>query len=129
MHPGRGQSFGPRCRCGLGRKPEVSVVLYQCGRDGRTLIKDLNCNLVPFANTTNNILFRNPKVIKVERARRASADSEFLLLLCDLDAHVFGGHETSNTFVAFAWVDVGKDEEDFSLVAVRDPPDAQGLGA
>ena len=90
--------------------------------DWRTFVKNFDCNLVSLADTTNDILLGNPKIVKVECACGASADSEFLLFLRDLDTHVLGGYEARDAFVALAWVDVGKDEKDLRLVAVRDPP-------
>lgn len=56
--------------------------------------------LVPLAFTAYYILERNFDVVKVERARRRSANPKLLLLLCDLDAHVLLYDKARDAFVA-----------------------------
>jgi hypothetical protein len=80
-------------------------------KNSQTFVQNLNGNFIPQPFTTNNILSGNLEVIKVQRARRAGADTELLLLLGDLDAHVFGCNETSDTLITLARVNLPKDNQ------------------
>lgn len=69
-----------------------------------TLIQDFDGNLVALAFTTKDVLRRNLEIVEIEGASRGSPDTEFLLLLRNLNAHIFCGHETGDAFVTLASV-------------------------
>jgi hypothetical protein len=72
----------------------------------RTLVEDLNGNFITLSLSADDVLFGDLEIVEVKGACRGGADAELLFLLCDFDAHVFGGDEAGDTFVPFAWVDL-----------------------
>jgi hypothetical protein len=63
----------------------------------------------------------------LKRAGTCGTNTELLFLLSNLYAHILRGNEAGDTLVTFAEVCVRKNEENFRLVAVRDPPADTGL--
>lgn len=62
--------------------------------------------LVTLAFAANDILRRHAEVVKVERAGRRRADTKFLLLLHDLNAHVLRRDKTGDALVPLARVNL-----------------------
>ena len=69
-------------------------------------VEDFDSNLVTLTYAANDILFWNLEVVKVEGASRRCPYSELLFLFCNFDAHVPGGDETCDAFIAFAGVNL-----------------------
>lgn len=88
----------------------------------RTFIENLYRNLVSFANTSNDVLLWDSQIVEIEGTSRTRSDAQLLLFLCNLDAHILCRYEASDTLVTQAVVDIGEYQEDFSFIAVCDPP-------
>lgn len=84
-------------------------------------IQSVGTYLVALANLTKHVLLRHPQVVKVERTRRRRPNTQLLLLLRNLHAHVLRRDEARDTLVSLAGVDVGEDEEEVGFVRVGDP--------
>ena len=76
------------------------------GDTNATLVQDCNGNLVPKTKPANDVRRRNAQVVEVEGACRGRADTELLLFLSNLDAHVLGGEEACDALVTLARIDL-----------------------
>ena len=77
---------------------------------------------VALAFVAEEMVVRDLHVVEVEDTRARGFDAEFLFLFGDAEARCgFFGHEGGDSFVAFAGVEIGEDDEEGGFGAVGDP--------